>query len=161
MRLLCLLAFLALSAPSVQSQSVASGTDSAAIMGALERWERAWEVHDPVLAARDYAADADWTNAFGMRRIGRANIQTLLTEVFSLPFVMAGQTTYDYHDLRFLGPRTAILRSLALREGQQLPDGTVEATRRTNHLRVFVKRGESWEIVSHLIGDERTPGKPR
>lgn len=136
-------------------------TDSTAIMQAVERWERAWTMQDPVLAARDYAADADWTNAFGMRRIGRASIEVLLKEVFSLPFVMAGDTEHQYHDLRFLGEGVATVRSLALREGQQLPDGTVEPTRRTNHLRVFANRGNGWVIVSHLIGDERTPGQPR
>lgn len=146
---------------SARAQSLASPADSIAIMEALEHWERAWESHDPALASIDYATDADWTNAFGMRRIGRASIQALLTEVFALPFVMAGHTRYEYHDLRFLGPQTAILRSRALREGQQLPDGTVEETRRTNHLRVFSKRGGRWIIVSHLIGDERTPGQPR
>jgi uncharacterized protein (TIGR02246 family) len=142
-------------------QSYAAPPDSAAIFSAVEHWERAWEVHDPVLAASDYSDDADWTNAFGMRRGGRAEIQSLLTEVFGLPFVMAGRTDYEYHDLRFLSRTIAVLRSRALRDGQQLPNGTVEDTRRTNHLRVFEKRDGTWLIVSHLIGDERTPGEPR
>ena len=158
MRALCSVVLLCTLALEAEAQVAA---DSAAIMQAVSRWERAWESHDPKLAARDYAADADWTNAFGMRRIGRAEIETLLVEVFSLPFVMAGNTRYEYHDLRFLAPGVATVRSLALREGQQAPDGTVEPTRRTNHLRVFERRDNAWVIVSHLIGDERTPGPPR
>ena len=161
MRVFTLLLLLTCGALSVRAQSVASAADSAAIMEAIDHWERAWENHDPALATVDYATDADWTNAFGMRRIGRANIKALVSEVFALPFVMAGRTRYDYHDLRFLNSQIAILRSLALREGQQLPDGSVEETRRTNHLRVFSKRGGRWVIVSHLIGDARTPGQPR
>lgn len=156
--MICALILLSVAAPDAKSQVAA---DSTAIMQAVTRWERAWESHDPVLAARDYSADADWTNAFGMRRIGRSDIEALLKGVFALPFVMAGDTEYQYHDLRFLGEGVATVRSLALREGQQLPDGTVEPTRRTNHLRVFAKRGNAWVIVSHLIGDERTPGQPR
>lgn len=155
-----LLALSMVCTPSVYAQT-ASSADSAAIMGALQNWERAWEVLDPELAARDYSDDADWTNAFGMRRTGRVEIQALLTEVFALPFVTAGSTTYQYHDLTFAAHDIALLRSLALREGQQLPDGTVEETRRTNHLRVFARRNGNWLIISHLIGDERTPGQPR
>ncbi len=135
--------------------------DSAAIMSAVENWERAWQVLDPELAVRDYAVDADWTNAFGMRRHGRDSIQTLVAEVFELPFVVAGETTYEYHDLQFLTSSIALLRSRAIRVGQQLPSGEVEEPRRTNHLRVFVKRDGQWLIRSHLIGDERTPGRPR
>ncbi len=96
-----------------------------------------------------------------MRRVGRDSIEALLTTVFKLPFVTAGVTTYEYHDLRLVGAGVAILRSRAVRTGQQLPDGTVEAPRRINHLRVFVRQDGRWEIVSHLIGDERTPGRAR
>lgn len=110
---------------------------------------------------QDYSVDADWTNAFGMRRIGRDSIRSLLEEVFDLPFVMAGNTEYEYHDLRFVGSDVALLRSRAIRAGQQLPDGTVQEDRRINHLRVFERRDGHWSIISHLIGDERTPGRPR
>lgn len=61
-----------------------------------------------------------------------------------MPTVMAGDTDYEYHDLRFLNPGTALLRSRAIRTG----------------LRVFVQRHGRWQIVSHLIADERTPGQP-
>ena len=116
---------------------------------------------DAGLAAQDYSDDADWTNAFGMRRIGREEIQKLLEEVFQLPFVMAGSTRYEYHDFKYVEPATVLLRSRAIRTNQQLADGETEPPRRINHLRVFSKRGERWVIVSHLIADERTPGKPR
>ncbi|MEN8144563.1 MAG: SgcJ/EcaC family oxidoreductase [Gemmatimonadota bacterium] len=152
--------FLLVCTSTVAGQDLVS-SDSTAIFAAVDRWEEAWVEKDPRLAAQDYSDDADWTNAFGMRRIGRANIEALLIKVFALPFVMAGDTEYEYHDLRGLGPDAALLRSWAIRTGQQLPDGTVEEPRRTNHLRVFVKREGSWLIASHLIGDERTPGQPR
>jgi len=135
--------------------------DRSQIMQAIQRWEQAWEDKDADLAARDYSDDADWTNAFGMRRIGRERIEELLSEVFELPFVMAGTTTYEYHDFTTIERATVLVRSRAIRAGQQLPDGTTERPRRTNHLRVFSKSGERWAIVSHLISDERTPGRPR
>lgn len=161
MRKTFLTAALLLLAPAFAGAQVATAADSARIFEAMENWEHAWQARDAALAVRDYTVDADWTNAFGMRRIGRDSIRTLLDEVFDLPFVMAGETEYEYHDLRFLGPDVALLRSRAIRAGQQLPDGTVEEDRRINHLRVFVRSDGGWAITSHLIGDERTPGRPR
>jgi len=162
MKLLVPLAALLFSGTSVAgAQSSPSAADSAAILGAIANWERAWTIQDPELAARDYAADADWTNAFGARQLGRDSIEARLTQIFQLPFVTAGSTQYEYHDLRFLGRDVALVRSRSLRAGQQLADGRVQETRRINHLRVFIKRDGRWLIVSHLIGDERTPGQPR
>lgn len=143
------------------AQATPTAADSAEIFGAIANWERAWKVQDAALAAQDYSDDADWTNAFGMRRTGRGSIKALLEEVFNLPFVMAGNTEYEYHDVRFVRSDVAVLRSRAIRAGQQLPDGTVEEDRRTNHLRIFERRDGRWSIISHLIGDERTPGRPR
>jgi uncharacterized protein (TIGR02246 family) len=135
--------------------------DQAEIMQAVHRWEKAWVDKDPSLAAQDYSDDADWTNAFGMRRIGRAKIQLVLEHVFGLPFVMAGSTEYEYHDFNYIEPTAVLVRSRAIRTNQKLPDGKTERPRKTNHLRVFAKRGDRWVIISHLISDERTPGKPR
>lgn len=157
--LLVLLASICASTANAQVSRRAA--DSTSILHAVAEWDTAWQTLDAPLAARRYASDADWTNAFGMRRVGRDSIEALLATVFKLPFVTAGATTYEYHDLRLLGEGVAILRSRAVRTGQQLPDGTVEAPRRINHLRVFVRKDGRWEIVSHLIGDERTPGSAR
>lgn len=142
------------------AQEGPSAADSAAIMSAMHNWERGWAAYDPELASRDYSADADWTNAFGARRIGGDSIRLALTEVFRNPAVTAGTTNYEYHDLRFIGRDVALLRSRAIREGQRLADGS-SPTRRINHLRVFARLDGSWKIVSHLIADERTPGQPR
>ena len=145
---------------SATAQALGTQADSAAIMAAFQNWERGWELYDPELASRDYSDDADWTNAFGMRRIGRDSIHALLTQVFDISAVTAGETRYEFHDLRFVSPEIALLRSRAIRERQQLADGTAEV-RRIAHLRVFRKQNGQWLIISHLIADERTPGQPR
>ena len=137
-----------------------NAADSAAIMAAMSNWESGWEAYDADLSSRDYSDDADWTNAFGTRLSGRDSIRTFLTRAFTRPALTAGRTEYEYHALRFLAPDVALLRSRAIREGQQLADGS-SPPRHINHLRVFVKRQGTWQIVSHLIGDERTPGQPR
>jgi uncharacterized protein (TIGR02246 family) len=161
MRLKSLLPLAMLLCPVPGGAQAVSSADSAAVFAAMERWEEGWRGKDPAMASQDYSSDADWTNAFGMRRIGRGAIHEQLREVFELPFVMAGDTEYEYHDMTPLGSNVILLRSRAIRTGQQLPDGTVEEPRRTNHLRVFERRSATWLIVSHLIGDERTPGQPR
>lgn len=161
MKLKSLLPFAALLCPVSGSAQAISSADSAAVFAAMDRWEEGWRTRDAAMASRDYSADADWTNAFGMRRLGRAAIHQVLREVFELPFVMAGDTEYEYHDMMPLGSNVILLRSRAIRTGQQLPDGTVEEPRRTNHLRVFEGQSGTWLIVGHLIGDERTPGEPR
>jgi uncharacterized protein (TIGR02246 family) len=127
---------------------------------AIANWDRGWEIYDAALASNDYSDDADWTNAFGMRVIGRDGIRAVLENVFRLPAVTAGSTQYEYHDIRFLSATIAMVRSRAIRTGQQLADGTAEV-RRINHLRVFQKGNDRWQIVSHLISDERTPGQAR
>ena len=85
---------------AITSQSVAwaegdpAAADREAIMQAIERWENAWKTKNAELAARDYSEDADWTNAFGMRRLGRESIESLLADIFKMPTVMAGSTQY-------------------------------------------------------------------
>ena len=49
-----------------------------AIERAYDNWYRGWETKDHELAARDYAVDAIWVNAFGMKRVGRAAIEATL-----------------------------------------------------------------------------------
>lgn len=78
--------------------------------------------------------------------------------MFRIQAVTAGSTEYEYHDLSFPDPDIALLRSRAIREGQ-LVAGRPEV-RRISHLRVFANRNGRWEIISHLIADERTPGQP-
>lgn len=123
----------------------------------LQNWNRAWESKDPKLAAQDYADDADWTNAFGMKRKGRAEIEKFLTEVFSLPFVMAAQSKTADQSIRFIKPDVALITTTVEREGQQTPTGETMAKRHTSHLRVAVKSTNGWKIVSHLISDARDP----
>ena len=66
--------------------------EKGAVEQVIENWNRAWQTKDAKLAAQDYSDDADWTNAFGMKKKGRAEIAKFLTEVFSLSFVMAAQS---------------------------------------------------------------------
>lgn len=131
-------------------------TDKVAIQQVISNWDRAWKIKDPVLAARDYAKDADWTNAFGMTRKGQAQIEATLKDVFALPFVMAGESSTSQQEIRFLGPDTALVLTRVTRAGQLDPGNKSLGTRQTSHLRVLSRVDGRWQIVSHLISDARS-----
>jgi uncharacterized protein (TIGR02246 family) len=149
-----------LSAASV-AQVTTSKSDRALIEQVIENWNRAWQTNDAKLAAQDYSDDADWTNAFGMKKKGRAEIEKILAEVFSLPFVMAGQSKTAEQSVRFIKPDVALVVTRVERAGQRTPTGAELGTRQTSHLRVLMKSEGRWKIISHLISDardtERTP----
>jgi uncharacterized protein (TIGR02246 family) len=134
--------------------------DSTQISEAPDNWGKAWRELDAELAVRAYAEDADWTNAFGTRRIGRSEIRLLLEDIFHRDCVTAGVTEYEFHDMRPVGEGVVVVRSRSARTGQLFADGTVQAPRHVNHQRVYVKRNGRWLITSHLIMDERTRGQP-
>ena len=52
-----------------------SAEDKKAIERAYQNWYSAWETNDYKLASQDYSDDAIWVNAFGMRRVGREEIE--------------------------------------------------------------------------------------
>lgn len=131
--------------------------DQAAIEQVIENWNRGWQTKDAKLAAQDYSDDADWTNAFGMKKKGRIEIEKFLAEVFTLTFVMAGQSRVVEQSVRLIKPDVALVITRVERVGQRTPSAEEMATRRTSHLRVLVKSGDRWKIISHLISDARDP----
>ncbi len=131
------------------AQSVA---DEKAILETFNSWNQGWAESDAALAVKDYADDTDWTNAFGDRFQGKAALREGLEYIFSLGFVMAGESAKnEYADVRFLGEDVAIVRSKLVRSGQQRSTGEAMPDRHINHLRVYEKRAGRWQIVSHLI----------
>lgn len=134
----------------------ASVGDRAAIEMIVGNWNRAWQTKDARMAAQDYSDNADWTNAFGMTRKGRTEIEKFLTEVFSIPSVMAGKGKIVDQSIKLIRPDVALVVTRVERTGQRTPSGEELDTRRTTHLRVLVKT-DRWQIVSHLISDARDP----
>ncbi len=140
---------------SAQAQNDSSAKDKKSIEQAIENWNVAWKTKNAKMAAQDYSDDADWTNAYGMKQKGRAEIEKILTEVFSLAFVMEGNSETIEQTIRFLKADLATVITRVERKGQKLPSGEVLPTRKTSHLRVFLKTNKKWQIVSHLISDAR------
>jgi uncharacterized protein (TIGR02246 family) len=129
-----------------------TAADSAAVLRTLDSWNQGWAKADAALAVQAYAEDADWTNAFGDRIIGRDSLKKTLDFIFSLDFVMAGDSgDNEFADLTFLTPDVALLRSKLVRVGQQMQTGETMPDRHVHHLRVYQRRDGAWQIVSHLI----------
>lgn len=137
------------------AQVSTSQSDQVLIEQVIEHWNKAWQTRDAKLAAQDYSDDADWTNAFGMKRKGRAEIEKILSQVFSLPSVMAGQSKTAGQSVRFIKPDVALVSTQVERAGQRTPSGAELGTRHTSHLRVLMKSEGRWKIISHLISDAR------
>ena len=126
--------------------------DETAVLATLESWNDGWATRDAVRAVADYADDVDWTNAFGDRFQGRDALKEGLEFIFSLDFVMAGESEEnEYQDVRFLADDIALICSKLVRKGQQFENGDLMPERHIHHLRVLEKRQGKWVIVSHLV----------
>ncbi len=133
--------------------------DKTAILQTFDSWNAGWAEADADLAVQDYADDSDWTNAFGDRFQGKDSLREGLAYIFSLGFVMAGDSAgNEYNDVIFLSPNVATVRSKLVRSGQQTSTGEVMLDRHVNHLRVYQKRDGRWLIVNHMISQAKEKG---
>lgn len=151
-----LIPFLLITALWSANSAAQSEADEQAILESFESWNSGWTEGDAGLAVQDYAEDTDWTNAFGDRFEGKTTLRDGLAYIFSLGFVMAGDSAgNEYNDVTFLSPDVAMVRSKLVRSGQQTSSGEVMPDRHINHLRVYQKRDGRWLIVSHLISQAK------
>jgi uncharacterized protein (TIGR02246 family) len=138
-----------------------SSQDSIQILAIIDDWNKAWQTKDYVQGAKGYSHDALFTNAFGDKRNGQNEVEALLKEVFSLPFVMAGHSETSEHRYQVLSGTTVVVHTAVIRKGQQMPDGSVLPDRQTTHMRVFQKATGKWKIKAHLISDARDKQIPK
>jgi len=129
--------------------------DEKEIIEKIDDWNRAWKIKDPVLAAKWYSENADFTNAFGFSMIGKANIETYLTRVFGLDFVMAGNSQQTSLKFKKISSNSILVITTIERMGQKTSDGKELGIRNTTHYRIFQKN-DNWNIVAHLISDARS-----
>ena len=144
----------AVSIHGIQSQTI-SKVDRIAITSKIDDWNQAWKIKDAQLAAKWYASDADFTNAFGFSMNGKAAIEEYLTRVFNMDFVMAGDSEQTAIKLRLISDNAILAISTISRKGQLLNDGSELGERTTTHHRL-IKKETNWEIVAHLISDARS-----
>ena len=129
--------------------------DEQAILGMISHWDQGWKTFDAQLAARDYSADADWTNAFGHGAKGKAAILEYLSKIYQSPSMRSRTSTPSKTTVRFVRPDIATASSYRETVGQKTASGAEYPTRKTHDLRVLVRDKGQWTIVSHLIMDEK------
>lgn len=160
MKLVITFVFILITIFSANGQ-VLTSKDSLQIRSMMDDWNKAWESKDYKLASKWYSTDARFTNAFGDKRNGQKEVENLLKEVFSLPFVMSGKSEPTEHLFQTINNSVVVVHSAVIRKGQQMPDGTVMADRLTTHMRLFERVNGEWRIKAHLISDARDKVLPK
>jgi uncharacterized protein (TIGR02246 family) len=131
--------------------------DVRAITAIVERWTQAFAAGDAGLFADDYAADADYLNAFGRACRGGPAIAAFLQPVFDRGAFAAATWTAAPPEIRFVRPDVAVEHDLRVTRGQRTPARDEHPERRTHHQRVLAKDDGRWRVVAHLISDENAP----
>ncbi len=131
--------------------SAQDDSDIKAIKESITRYDKGWDAKNLNQVLQHYDDNIVWTNAFGDRTQGKAELRTLLETIFNLDFVMSGENNYQEPDITFPKPDFAIARSVNSRTGQKWPDGRLMKDRINNHLRVYQKLDGEWKIIQHII----------
>lgn len=125
--------------------------DKAAINQSIKDWDNAWKTKDLELALKHYANKTDWTNAFGNRVQSKNELRELLQFIFNMDFVMAGENNYGENEIIFINDSIVTVRSQNIRKNQKWADGSDMDDRYINHLRIYQKTGNVWQITNHMI----------
>ncbi len=143
---------------SAQARCKFSAEDEAAIRRVVLNWDRGWDEGKAELSSADYADDADWINAFGYERKGKAEILAFLTKLYKNPDVRAGKSTKPVTTTRCVRPDVAITYTYNEIEGQKRDvrdGGGFYPKRKVRHTRVISKENGRWLTVSHRIMDDK------
>ena len=146
-----LLAFLA------WGQSRGKSEDESALKALVESQNRVL-VQGVGNLADVFAADVDWTNAFGRRLHGREELSQFWEQRRHDQNYLAGKMTpgSERIDVRFVRPDVAVVHRYAEVVGQiDSTTGKVMPTRRNHCQIVASKEDGKWVIQSELIMDEK------
>ena len=128
--------------------------DRRAAMEVLERFDRGFFSCDAGQATADYADDAEWLNAFGVRKNGRVEIRAFLESVWASEHTHTYRVARSGQAIRFLCPDVAVAWGSWTGDDQRTRDGKLLPPRVGNDLRILTKRDGRWLIASHMIMDE-------
>ncbi|HYL78808.1 MAG TPA: SgcJ/EcaC family oxidoreductase [Bryobacteraceae bacterium] len=142
------------------SKQLGTAEDETAIRAIVNHWQQAWSKFDASLLEGDYADDADWANAFGVRNKGSAKILAFMTAMFKRPNVQGRRTTWDEPTIRFVRPDVALVSRAYQTLGHKALDGNEMPERKTHSTWLLAKDGGKWRIVSQIISDDIVPARP-
>jgi uncharacterized protein (TIGR02246 family) len=128
--------------------------DEAVVKTIVDHWRQAWERFDASVLQEDYAEDADWLNAFGVRKSGSADIVAYVAQVVKRSDLQGRRTTWGEIRVRFVRGDIATAYRDYQTLGHKTPDGRELAERRTHAYWLLVKEAGKWRIASHIISDQ-------
>ncbi len=142
--------------PPKQAATVQAGTaeDEAAIRAIVNHWQQSWENFDASILAGDYAEDADWLNAFGIRLKGGAKIVDFVSKVVKRSTVQGRHTTWGEPTVRFVRPDVALAYRDYTTVGHKTLNGQEMPQRNTHSTWFLTKDGGKWRIASQVISDD-------
>src|SRR5262249_14223631 len=128
-------------------------------------WQQSWDNFDPSVLQGDYADDADWLNAFGVRIKGSARIIEFVNRVVKRPNVQDRKTTWEEPVIRLVRPDVAVAYRDYKTVGHKTLDGKEMPQRITHSTWVLAKNDGRWRMESKLIfekngGPQRPPSQP-
>lgn len=132
-----------------------STEDEAAIRRIVSHWQQAWDKFDSSVLEGDYADDADWINAFGVKNTGSAKIVANLSRTFKSPAVQGRRTTWAEPRVRFVRPDVALAYRDYKTVGQKDSDGREMPQRNTHSTWLLSKENGTWLIISQVISDDK------
>jgi uncharacterized protein (TIGR02246 family) len=143
------------------SKANAVAEDEAAVRAIVNHWQQTWDKFDASVLQGDYAADADWLNAFGVRLKGGAKIVEFVSRVVKRPNVQDRHTTWEEPTVRFIRPDVALAFRDYTTTGHKTPDGREMPERKTHSTWVLTKDNGRWQIASHMIADDNAGAMPQ
>lgn len=157
----CIAIIVASGQPRSQNPNQATvAQDETAIRAIVNHWQQAWSKFDASILEGDYADDADWSNAFGIRNKGSAKILAFMTAMFKRPAVQGRRTTWDEPRIRFVRSDVALVSRDYQTLGHKTLDGNEMPERKTHSTWLLTKDDGKWRIVSQIISDEIAPARP-
>jgi uncharacterized protein (TIGR02246 family) len=134
-----------------------SSDDAAAIEQTLRAVQIAFRRREADALRDAYAADADWTNAFGTTCSGRDAIVSYLRGLFADQHFAAGTLVgAPQVSVRAVTADVVVAKTYVEIAGQQTSDGRAMPIRRNHSLKVLARQRDGrWLIVSDIYMDAR------
>lgn len=150
----CALA-LALSVPNASAQGSTSTARDAPFLAILDNFDAAYDKHDAAMWVRHFALDADFMNAFGVYRKGRASIQQFMGEFMSHQSP-GFRRRIEERRIQLVGADVAFVEETGVGTGIKNADGTEQPPRYGHLMMVLRRQGDTWRIAHYRFVDIHT-----
>lgn len=144
--------------PDIPGFESLTPADQMAIGATLQALHEGFNLRDVSLMTDVYADDADWINAFGTRKKGRAEILSYLQGLFAEPLFDQGKPAGPPSmSLRPVDSDVVIVTIQLQVLGQGLAGGGTIPVRNNYSLHILQKQPDGrWFVISQLFMDART-----